>query len=98
VPAALDCEGRPEMLPVLALLEASDAGLTVDELARTFRLPDDYPARKQRVSTVLQQLRSSGHARTDGQVPSETYSRVNRWVITASGRDRLYGFLRSAAD
>jgi len=85
------------MLPVLALLEASDAGLTVDELARKFRQPDDYFDRKQRVGIVLQQLRSSGHARVAGQVLSGVHM-VNRWAITADGRARLYGFFRSAAE
>jgi hypothetical protein len=86
----LDCEGRPEPLQVLALLEASEQGMTVDELARRFREPDDFSTRKQRASTVLQGLASRSHARVAGQVPDAVHQLVNLWVITQDGRDRLY--------
>jgi hypothetical protein len=84
----LDCEGRPEPLQVLALLEASEQGMTVDELARRFREPDDFSTRKQRASTVLQGLASRSHARVAGQVPDAVHQLVNLWVITQDGRDR----------
>lgn len=87
----LSCEGRPEQLQVLALLEASEQGMTVDELARRFRVPDDFPARKQRTSTVLQVLASRGDAdRSRDQVPDAEYRLVNRWTVTEVGRARLY--------
>jgi hypothetical protein len=68
----------------------ASGAMTVDELARRFRAPGDFPARKQRTSTVLQGLASRGDACALDQVPDAECRLVNRWVITAAGRARLY--------